>query len=91
MNPGDVAPVIVMVTLAVCATVALVLRGPVGRALARRIEGAAALPPGVDDRLQDFEARLGQVEQERAELAERLDFAERVLARAGDGGLERRP
>jgi hypothetical protein len=54
---------------------AVVLRGPVGQALARRLAGDDAGAPGEEvlQHLDDMRARLG-------ELEERLDFAERVLA-----------
>lgn len=80
MSPGDVAPIVAL--LAVLATVggALILRGPLGRALARRIEGSAG-PADLDGRLRDLEDRVALGEQERAELVERLDFTERMLQR----------
>lgn len=62
------------VGIAASVAFAVVMRGPLGRALARRLEGAAAAPPDeVLQQLDDVRARLG-------ELEERLDFAERVLA-----------
>jgi len=57
----------------------LVLRGPVGRALARRIEGRTGGP----EDLASIEDRLAEVDvlrQRMAELEERVDFAERLLA-----------
>ena len=55
---------------------AVVLRGPVGKALARRLEGDAAAPSEeVLQQLDDMRVRLG-------ELEERLDFTERVLAQS---------
>jgi hypothetical protein len=62
---------------------AVVLLGPVGKAIAGRISGRAAtglLPEEADEilaRLQELE--LGQARL--AELEERLDFTERLLAR----------
>jgi hypothetical protein len=63
---------------------------PVGRAYADRIRGKHGAP-GVDElRAELTEQRdalgeeLQQVRQEVAELAERLDFAERLLARSRD-------
>lgn len=79
------------------ATVALGF-SPVGRAVADRIRGKHALPDLEELRAELSEARdaqgseLEQVRQEVAELAERLDFAERMLAqqrespRVGPGG-----
>jgi hypothetical protein len=63
---------------------AVVLRGPVGQALARRIagevpSGAAELPA---------ETVLGELDDLRArmlELEERVDFSERLLAQARAG------
>jgi hypothetical protein len=79
MNPSDVAPLIGMVTLFVTTGAVLILRGPLGRALAERIAGRHALPDAESQRLRQ------DVDELRAELGamqERLDFAERLLARA---------
>lgn len=72
---------------------ALVVISPIFKALANRIAGIKAS----DDALQHFEARLtmledrgsvsGEVESQHAriaELEERLDFAERMLAERAD-------
>jgi hypothetical protein len=60
---------------------ALVLRGPLGKAIARRLSGelppagtAAELPEELYAELDELRARLG-------ELEERQDFSERLLAR----------
>ena len=75
-----------IVALAIGGTV--VLRGPVGRALARRLEdgAAASMPPEALAELEDLRIRV-------AELEERVDFSERLLAQqrepdriAGGGG-----
>lgn len=56
---------------------AIVLRGPVGKALARRLEGDQAALPGPSEdvlvELDDLRARV-------LELEERVDFSERLLA-----------
>ncbi len=54
----------------------VVLRGPVGKALGRRLEGGAAQPPSEEVllELEDLRGRL-------LELEERMDFSERLLAR----------
>ena len=57
---------------------AVVLRGPVGQALARRLGGDTA--PPTDELLQQLE----EVRHQMGELEERLDFTERVLARTQD-------
>ncbi|MGE0439605.1 MAG: hypothetical protein AB7L66_15610 [Gemmatimonadales bacterium] len=82
MPPGDVAPVILTSLIALVVGAVLVLRGPVGRAIARRLEGPGAPPSDLEARLQDVEARLTAAEDERHEIQNRLDFAERMLASA---------
>lgn len=88
MNPGDVAPVVVSLTITIAVALVVILRGPVGRALGRRIEGVK----GSDEShalaaVDDMQARVAQLEQQvdrMHELEERLDFAERLLARQAD-------
>jgi hypothetical protein len=78
-----VAPVLVVALIIVSVAAVLILRGPLGRALARRLEGTA----GPDDvsaaGIAGISARVAELEQRDARLAEleeRLDFAERLLA-----------
>ena len=85
MQPDLIAHLIgpLAALLVVATSVVLVLRGPLGRALAKRIEGNR-VDPDTLQRLEEAESRLQAVEltQERLlELEERLDFAERLLAR----------
>lgn len=54
---------------------AVVLRGPVGKALARRLEGGASQPPPEEVLLE-----LDELRQRMLELEERVDFSERLLA-----------
>lgn len=87
MNPNDVAPMMMAVVLFLSGGAVLILRGPLGKALARRIEGKAALDPAITERIEELEHRLAELEHERArvgELEERLDFAERLLAAPTD-------
>ncbi len=63
-------------------TVALAF-SPVGRAVAERIRGRRPAPPEESV----LRPELDQLHQEIAELQERLDFAERLLARRTDAGL----
>jgi Tfp pilus assembly protein PilO len=61
----------------------VVLRGPIGRAFAARIEGRRALEPAEVRELFDLRARVAALEEGQSQLAEvqeRLDFAERLLA-----------
>jgi hypothetical protein len=67
------------VVIAVALTIGLVkiFRGPVGAAIAERIQRGA--PPAGDPALA---AEVDQLRGRLAEVEERLDFAERLLARA---------
>jgi nucleoside-diphosphate-sugar epimerase len=87
MSPGDVAPLIGFSVLGTLTALTIILRGPIGRALARRLEGHAGV---VDDRLVEMERRLRDLEareQRVAELEDRLDFAERLLAQRDEARL----
>jgi hypothetical protein len=70
------APVIGISVLALTAGAAIILRGPLGKALAERIAGR----PAMDD------ARTEQLRAVVGELEERLDFAERMLAQQREAG-----
>jgi len=71
-------------TIVGAAAAAFILKGPVGHALARRIQGAepSELPP------EQVLAELDELRTRVAELEERADFSERLLARhrTGDQG-----
>ena len=74
---------IVMVVLLVTAAVTIIC-WPLARALARRLEGRPALTPALQEDLEQVHHRLAEVDalqQRVSELEERLDFAERLLAR----------
>jgi hypothetical protein len=63
--------------------VTFILRGPLGKALARRIEGSAGQADGeamaaLQGRMADLEDRMDRMH----EIEERLDFTERLLAQA---------
>lgn len=61
-----------------------VLRGPFGRALADRLAGRAR----PDDReVQELRGEVGALRHELTEVQERLDFAERMLARQDERAL----
>lgn len=62
------------------------LNGPIGRAIAGRLQGRKAAPPD-EERVRELEARVADLEQSQARLAEveeRLDFNERMLASQRD-------
>jgi hypothetical protein len=88
MNPNDVAPALVGSLFFLSFAAVLVLRGPLGKAWAKRIEGAggqvdARVFPAVEE-LQGRVAELEERVQRMHELEERLDFAERLLAQGRD-------
>jgi len=80
MNPPEA-----VAALAFFGGVFWVLR-PVAGALAKRIAGEHRRP-GMDQEDRDeILAELQQVRHELGELAERMDFAERLLAKPRDSG-----
>jgi hypothetical protein len=77
------APAIVMVVLLVTAAFTIVC-WPIARALARRLEGRPSLTPSLQGELDHMHQRLTDIDvlqQRVAELEDRLDFTERLLAR----------
>jgi hypothetical protein len=87
-DPGELA-----LFLAVGAGFAGLFFGPIGQAIGRRIAGgkskvdpATGLTTGemTAERVAALEDRIAELELERGQLEERLDFAERMLPRAGE-------
>ena len=60
----------------------VVLRGPLGRALAERIAGRAG--HGADRRTLELERQVEDLQYRLTELEERVDFTERVVAHGRD-------
>jgi hypothetical protein len=87
----DWAGILAIFFVFVCGTLFLLAISPVGRAVAERIrrQGGAALSEDVRTELDGLRADLvGEVQQlrtELSELGERMDFAERLLAKQRDG------
>ena len=81
---SQMMPLIAIVTVIVVTAVALrwVFKTPVGEAIAARIRGgkAGARELGAEHAHAELEARVEFLHDQVAELAERLDFAERLLA-----------
>lgn len=80
------SPAIVMVVLLITVAVTIVC-WPIARAIARRLEGKPSVTPALQGELDQLHHRLADVDllqQRIAELEERLDFTERLLAR-GEG------
>ncbi len=61
----------------------LVLRGPLGRALGERLAGR---PRGAAEEreFQDLKGEVDELRHQLGEVQERLDFAERLLARQNE-------
>lgn len=75
MFDGPELPIIVLF-MSLAAMV--VLRGPLGRAIGERI---AARRDAGDRELQDLKGEVDELRHQLYEVQERLDFAERLLAR----------
>ncbi|HXG43588.1 MAG TPA: hypothetical protein VNJ71_02405 [Gemmatimonadales bacterium] len=80
MPPGDLGAVIVTSIFFVMAGAVLILRGPVGKALARRLEGGSGSSEARTQALEERVARLEAMQDRLVELEERMDFTERLLA-----------
>jgi Tfp pilus assembly protein PilO len=78
MQPGEV-----MALMAVVAGF-LILGYPIVRAIAKRISGEHRRPGMELEEREEILAELHQVRQELGELAERMDFAERLLTKQSE-------
>ena len=79
-SPFD-SPLFVMVIIAGLAAATLVL-WPLVRALARRLEGKAALGAAAQAEIDELRSRVHELEGNQSrllDLEERLDFTERIL------------
>lgn len=84
----NIAPMVVLSIGFISFAAIWILRGPFGKALAERVAGRPVSPPA------DVERLRADVDELRAELGavqERLDFAERLLARRDQPGGALRP
>ena len=84
---NDWVPVVGIAVIALCACGATILRGPIGKALAEWIRGwshteakwiEAKAAPG---EVAELRGEVAELRQQLADVHERLDFAERLLAR----------
>jgi hypothetical protein len=82
LNDGGPPAIVMIVFLSLLA--ATIILWPVMRAFARRLEGKGAADPALHAEIEQLQQRIGEVDillQRVAELEERLDFTERMLAR----------
>ena len=79
MDTPFVVPVVLFLSMAAV----FILRGPLGKALAERIAGRPLRPADGQDGEQ-VTAELEEMRQRLTELENRVDFAERVLAKGRD-------
>ena len=82
----DLAPLIPVVAILVAGLFAFA-RSPIGRAYARRVEGAPN--EEVQHQLAALGDEVARLSQELAETQERVDFTERLLSRGDPGKLPR--
>ena len=90
MRMGDAGELAMF--LAIGSVLVTVLVGPIGQAIGRRIsrgkggDPATGLTTGemAAERLSALEDRIAELESERGQLEERLEFAERLLIRGDD-------
>lgn len=93
----EAADALVAVTLFVSIAATVVLRGPLGKALAERIAGRHLFDRGAGPQHGEVLERQGELLEQAtrdledmkhrlAEVEERQDFAERMIAQRGDPG-----
>lgn len=86
--PGSKGPETAFAVIVIGVVYFALYRGPVGKAIGKMLEGdRSALDDESDNRIYDLETRVNELsmdQQRVAELEERIDFAERLLARRGE-------
>jgi hypothetical protein len=87
LNDGGPPVILLIVIAALTATV--IILWPLMRAFGRRLEGKGVLDPALRAEVEQLQTRLGEVDSlyhRVAELEERVDFTERLLAQAPPQG-----
>jgi hypothetical protein len=79
-------PIRVLLGLGFAGVMAVVLAGPIGRALGDHIRGSSLQPgdPQILARLDELSQDLQLTREEIGQLHERLDFAERLLTKQAE-------
>jgi hypothetical protein len=89
--PADPGPIIAAIGVFTTIIVGFVALGPIGRAIAERLRGKAHAPALDTGEVAALRDEVAGVRQQVAELAERQDFAERLLAQVRERGLLQAP
>lgn len=90
--PSPAMPV--FAALAAAAIFGTLIRGPIGKAIGKMLEGNTAPDDQLVMRVEQLEDRLSELGMDQlrvAELEERLDFAERLLSQRETAGALKRP
>ncbi len=96
MNPNDMIPLFGMITGTIMTAFVIiggvmVFRGPVGQAIARRIQGRhGEVEQELLNEVHALREQVLTLEQTVGEMDERLDFSERLLARSAGEGVAKR-
>ena len=85
-NPGDVIGFVALV-MGLLGLGGILALGPIGRALADRLRGRRREPALDTAEVEALRDELDTLRRQVSELAERQDFAERLLAQARERGL----
>ncbi|HZN97647.1 MAG TPA: hypothetical protein VFB61_07960 [Gemmatimonadales bacterium] len=86
---SDGGPPVVLLIVIAALTAAVIILWPLMRAFGRRLEGRGTGDPALRAEIDHLQARLGEVDNLHhrvAELEERVDFTERLLAQAPHQG-----
>ena len=76
-------PEVPLMVLFVSIAAMFIMRGPFGRALAERLAGRAR-SASEDQDVRELKGEVEELRNQLADVQERLDFAERVIARKDD-------
>ena len=90
--PNPAMPV--FAAIAAAAIFVTLIRGPIGKAIAKMLEGHPVQDDQLLQRVEQLEDRLSELGMDQlrvAELEERLDFAERLLSQREPAGALKRP
>jgi hypothetical protein len=83
MNPE--ALVVLIPVVAIGGFFALMITRTVSRAYTAKLQAGSQAGPALEARQEELATALEELRRESAELAERVDFTERLLAKGRDG------